>query len=181
MRDAPIIATGLRSVDDLQRALRARALQLQIVFDGRCRRSGENGEDRSLDGVAGLPTGYAAKLLSPVPLKSFGRTSLGPMLIALGVCLQLVVDEEAEQKYTSRIERNPHRNGNDAPDAMRPMKRRRRYRKLGSEWARIMNARRYLLVPESRRKASARKAAKARWSKPRGEAIQTQENRHAPL
>jgi hypothetical protein len=166
MTDAPIIAKGLRGVDDIQRALRARALDLKIVFDARTRNLAE-GEGRipSLDNVVGLPEGYAAKLLAPVPLKSFGRTSLGPMLTALGCELWLVVDHVAVAKYTARIERNPHRNGS-ASGRMLPTKRKRRYPKLGPEWSRIMNARRYLLVPEGKRKSIARTAANARWGKP---------------
>jgi hypothetical protein len=75
-----LLAT-IRSMDELQQALRARALGLRLVFDGRCRVGvNRNGESSSLDSVAGLPDGYSCKLLAPVPIKGLGRTSLALQL-----------------------------------------------------------------------------------------------------
>ena len=161
----------VRSVDELQAALRARALSLKLVFDARTRHGNAKGRDCSLDSVSGLPDGYSAKLLAPVPIRSFGRTSLGPMLAALGCKLLLVEDAELLARITARIERDPHANGNASARMLPNGKRKRRYPKLGTDWAIIMNARRYLLVPQGKRRAAARKAAKARWKRPR----------HAPL
>lgn len=155
----------VRSVDELQAALRARALALRIVFDGRSRRGDDNGRDCSLDGIAGLPTGYAAKLLAPVPLKSFGRHSLGPMLTALGCKLLLVEDADLLERITKRIERDPKANGRaNATMPTRKSKNSSRKQWRGnSKWGKILRARGLLLVPEGKRKQIARTAANARW------------------
>jgi len=48
----------------------------------------------TIDDLSGLPSGYCAKLFSPIPVHRFGKVSLGPLLGAAGLQIQLVIDEE---------------------------------------------------------------------------------------
>jgi hypothetical protein len=61
----------VRDYAQLHTALRLRADELKTTRE-------------AIDDLAGLQNGYAAKLLAPVPIKSLGRESLGPMLAVLG-------------------------------------------------------------------------------------------------
>jgi len=89
--------------DDLVAALRARAEALNVSRE-------------TLDEVAGLPSRYSSKLLSPNPIRSLGRVSLGAMLGALGVKLVLMEDGEAMEKIRSRlVKRTRHRSRVQAP------------------------------------------------------------------
>lgn len=140
-----------RDYDQLHELLRARVDELAVTYE-------------SVDAVAGLPSRYTAKLLAPVPMKAIGKTSMGPLLGALGLKLIVAVDDETLARIIGRLTKRARKQSN-ASDAMRPMKRKKRrgYWKGNADWARIMNARRTLVVPESKRSASARKAARARW------------------
>jgi hypothetical protein len=54
--------------------------------------------------VAGLPTGYTAKVLSlGQATPALGRISMGPILQTLGLKLALVADEEALAKVIDRL------------------------------------------------------------------------------
>jgi hypothetical protein len=66
---------------DLHVLLRARAVELGLSRE-------------SIDAISGLQPGYAAKLLSPRPMKRLGATSMPLILPALGVKLVLMVDDE---------------------------------------------------------------------------------------
>jgi hypothetical protein len=57
----------------------------------------------TVDEVAGLPARYAGKLLSPNPVKSLGRSSLGLLLGTLGVKLIVAVDEVALERIRHRL------------------------------------------------------------------------------
>jgi hypothetical protein len=57
----------VRSWNDLHAAFRARAESLNV-------------SRLVLDELSGLQSGYASKLLAPVPMRHFGRVSLGAML-----------------------------------------------------------------------------------------------------
>ena len=57
----------------------------------------------NIDEVGGLPARHAGKLLSPNPVKSLGRSSLGPLLGTLGVKLIVAVDEAALEKIRYRL------------------------------------------------------------------------------
>lgn len=141
-----VLARDLRGADDIEAALRARVLELAHGSDD-----------------------HKTNLIAPIPLKSFRRTTLGSMLTALGCYLLLVEDEDLVQRITSRIERNPHRNGH-ASETMLAMRRKQRRGKRwrgNSEFGRLMNAQRQLALSPRKRKAIARTAARARWGKPR--------------
>ena len=45
-----------------------------------------------LDRIAGLPSGYAGKVLSKQPVKTIGLNSLGPLLSSLGLVLAVLED-----------------------------------------------------------------------------------------
>jgi hypothetical protein len=57
----------------------------------------------SVDAVAGLPNGYASKLLSRNNKTSLGRVSMGPLLGALGLKLAVLPDDEALAKVIDRL------------------------------------------------------------------------------
>lgn len=117
----------------------------------------------TIDEVAGLPTRYVSKLLAPVPIKGIGRTSLGPILGALGLKLVVAVDQETLEKICHRLTKR--RQAAHASNGMRPMKNRKRkgYFISGPEISAVLNARRSLLVPPEQRSESARIAARERW------------------
>jgi hypothetical protein len=50
-----------------------------------------------------LPDGYASKLLSPIPYRTVGLLSLGPLLGALGLKLAVLPDAEALAKVRHRL------------------------------------------------------------------------------
>ena len=92
MADLQIVAdvSADRVWDGLREACRKRVAELGTTFE-------------SVDHVAGLPTRYVSKLLSPSGMKSPGLTSLGPLLGALGLRLLVVVDEEAMARIAGRL------------------------------------------------------------------------------
>jgi hypothetical protein len=80
----------VRSYAELHAALQARAVELGATHE-------------AIDNVSGLQAGYASKLLSPVPIRSLGRVSLGPMLETLGLVLLVVEDLAAMQRHAARL------------------------------------------------------------------------------
>jgi hypothetical protein len=55
-----------------------------------------------LDRIAGLPTGYAGKILSKEPVKTIGLHSLGPVLQSLGLVLCVLEDPAARDRTLAR-------------------------------------------------------------------------------
>lgn len=90
MTAAPTILGTVSSYSDLHDIMRARADQLEVTRE-------------TIDAVAGLQPGYAAKLLAPKPIKKMGDLTLGLMLPALGIKLIVVEDSEALEKVRSRL------------------------------------------------------------------------------
>lgn len=140
----------VRNYDEFKNALRARADELQLSRD-------------TIDAF-GLPKGHAGHLLAPVPIKHIGPQSFGVLLTALGLKVLVVEDAEAFAIYAADAPKSRNASG-----SMLPKKRRqnKHFRGNGVQWAQIMNARRALIVSEQKRTQIAKKAAKARWSKPR--------------
>lgn len=143
----------VRSYDDLHAALRARADALNV-------------SRQTLDHISGLQSGYCSKLLAPVPIKAIGRASLAPLLGALGLKILIVVDDEMMAQISARlVERRA------ANESMLTSEIQRDYgewrRRGNSAWGKMMRARSVLLSTEADRKKRARKAAKARWHKPK--------------
>ena len=73
----------IRGMPDLLAALRARRDEIGVTHE-------------TLDSIANWPSGYAGKLLAPVPIKNLGWMSLGWALDSMGVALVLV--ENVEQR-----------------------------------------------------------------------------------
>lgn len=55
-----------------------------------------------LDRIAGLPSGYAGKILSKQPVKTIGLHSLGPVLQSLGLVLCVLEDPAARDRTLAR-------------------------------------------------------------------------------
>jgi hypothetical protein len=55
-----------------------------------------------LDRIAGLPSGYAGKILSKEPVKTIGLHSLGPVLQSLGLVLCVLEDPAARDRTLAR-------------------------------------------------------------------------------
>ncbi len=117
-----------------------------------------------IDHVGGLPAGYTRKLLAPIPIRVISRVSFSALLGALGCKLLLVQDDEAWLKISPRITRSRF-NRWDAGGKM-PAKP-KRINKGDSAWGTFMRQRQVLLQSPKRRRDVARKAAKARWRKPK--------------
>jgi hypothetical protein len=120
----------------------------------------------TIDDVAGLPLRYTMKLLAPVPVKGIGRTSLGPLLGALGLKLVVAVDHEQLERIRHRLIARHH-----ASTAMlaqgKPRNRHYLAFKGDPDIARIFVAHRVLSQSPRQRSTVARIAAKARWAKVR--------------
>ena len=110
------------------------------------------------DEFAGLPRGYLSRLVGAHPIRRIGMASMGPLLSAMGVKLQMVEDPFG----TARLRRLPPRNFSfvrampaDACIVLTP-RMLKRIRRLGGQ------ARMAMLTPKQRREL-ARRAALARW------------------
>jgi hypothetical protein len=137
-----------RSYSELVAALRARVGELGVACE-------------SIDSTAGLALRYTTKLLAPVPVREFGRCSLGPLLQCLGVKLILALDDEAAfAKIRGRLAAVKH-----AGSEMRAMRRPRRRRYFFEEpgTAALARARQLLTQNARRRRQIAQRAALARW------------------
>lgn len=89
MTDAPLGTA--RGYADLQPILRARADALGLSRE-------------TIDRIAGVPSGYASKVLAEIPMRKLGPETLGPMLGALGVMLVAMPDPEAVARYAAKGE-----------------------------------------------------------------------------
>lgn len=57
----------------------------------------------SVDHVSGLHGGYTGKIVAPVPMKSMGKVSMGPILQTLGLRLIIVRDDEMFKRVKDRL------------------------------------------------------------------------------
>lgn len=66
-----------------------------------------------VDAVSGLHSGYTSKTTAPIPIKSMGKVSMGPLLQTLGLALIVVRDDEAFAKIEHRLAKRqrPRENG----------------------------------------------------------------------
>lgn len=141
----------IRSYGELLSALRARADELQVTREG-------------LDAITGLQSGYAGKLLAPVPIKSLGKFSMGPMLTAMGCMLILVEDADTLARITSRVPKRVNSNQATNTNGTVLTKRKRCKRGFrGSDVGRILRAKGVLKLSPKRRKEIARMAINTRW------------------
>jgi hypothetical protein len=133
----------------------------QLIDALRSRLDSLNTTMEVVDDVAGLPLRYSSKIFAPVPVKSVGKVSLGPILGALGLKLLVAVDEEMFERIRHRL--TPRRN---TRGGIRATPGRKRSVLLGnSDWGRVMHARWMLATTPRRRRAWARQAIAARWSR----------------
>jgi hypothetical protein len=141
----------VRDYQDLHAVLRQRAADLCVTREG-------------IDEIVGLQSGYAAKLLSPDPIRYLGARTMGDFLEGMGVKLIAVVDEDAVARHAAKIERyRAAKVFQPAPPIPRDVRvaAEQLIRERAAKGARARNAR---LSPEERsRRASA--AGKARWAK----------------
>jgi hypothetical protein len=144
MHSSPRVIAVARDYDQLITAIRARRDELQVTHI-------------TIDEVAGLQGGYAGKLLCDPPIKLLGKVSFGCVLGALGLAVVLVQDNDALKKVQDRLVTRKHRK-------MRPD---RSHTWFTAENAREMAKRRAAKMSAKERSASASKAARARWRKPR--------------
>src|SRR5690348_7577778 len=90
---ASIPSLGIvRNYDDLHRILRQRADHLRLTR-------------ANLDEIAGLPSGYAGKLLGKAKVKKPGAMSLAALLGSLGLALVAIEDPDAMARMAPRHER----------------------------------------------------------------------------
>ncbi len=144
------VIAEVRDYQQLISALRARVVEL-----------GAAGE--TLDDVAGLPLRYTMKLLAPMPLKTLGRTSMGPLLGVLGLKLLVVEDTEALERVRRRL--TPAKNANTAMLTQRTRKRRRFLPfKDNPDFARVARQQGILARSPKQRSRLASRAARARWA-----------------
>jgi hypothetical protein len=141
----------VRDYIDLQLALRDRAAELNI-------------SRLCIDEVSGLQHGYSAKLLSVPPIKCLGRTSLGPLLQALGLKLIVAEDPEALAKVSRRLV--PKGRGDTRSASINKIADARLRKTMAENARRGALARNQALTPDQR-KAAARHAINARWAKKR--------------
>lgn len=96
-------ATPIKSYDDLIVVARRRMMELLMTYE-------------TLDAVSGVQSGYAAKILCPGRLKTFGPMSFCAIMGALGIKLVAVEDPEAAARLRHRWtpRRAPLRNGSRA-------------------------------------------------------------------
>jgi hypothetical protein len=134
-------------------AFRARANELCVAIGG-----------ASAAEISGLPSSYLAKLLSPSPkpARRFGAISLGPVLGTLAIKLIVVTDENAMQKFGSKLEKRQQRCAHHTA-AVNIRLTHKFLREIAAKGG--ANSRRNM----TRRQASAlaRKAIQARWAKAR--------------
>ena len=84
------VLAEVRDLSELHRALRQRSEALNLSRNG-------------LDALAGLETGYSAKVLAQRPARCLGPVSLPALLGALGCKLLLVVDDRAMARLEPRL------------------------------------------------------------------------------
>jgi hypothetical protein len=94
----PLDATPIRSYDDLIAVARLRMAELLITYE-------------TLDAVSGVQSGYAAKLLCPGRVKTFGPMSFCAIMGALGIKLVATEDREAIAQLRPRLVKR--RQGNE--------------------------------------------------------------------
>jgi hypothetical protein len=112
------------------------------------------------DSLAGWAEGYLSKLTSQRPVRRIGLQSMGPLLSAIGVKLQMVEDPRGTERLRRLQPRNPSyvRTMPTAASIIFTGKMLARIRRLGGQ-ARMAQ------LTAKERSALARKAALARWRK----------------
>jgi hypothetical protein len=159
MSETPRIVARICDYEGLREALRKWFLDgLQTTY-------------ACVDALASLPDGHAGKLFAPIPHARVGSKTLGPLLAAAGLELQLVVNEVQLERvrrhhdFRERSARAPY-SRRHADASMRPARKRPANRTtISKATSPILQARKMLLTTPTQRRHWARQAAAARWSK----------------
>jgi hypothetical protein len=143
--DEPKIVGEFVEYSDFVQAVRNRVADLAI-------------HGTRFDALAGWPEGYLSKLTAQRPARRIGMTSMGPLLSAMGVKLQMVEDPRGTERLRRLEPRNPSyvRVMPAAASILFTARQLKRIRRLGGQ------ARAAALTAKERSKI-ARKAALARW------------------
>jgi hypothetical protein len=97
------VLAEVRNLSELHRALRERSEALNLSRNG-------------LDALAGLETGYSAKVLAQNPARCLGPVSLPALLGALGLKLLVVIDEQAMARLQYRLSGFQRKRSRHLPD-----------------------------------------------------------------
>jgi hypothetical protein len=159
-QNGPRILAVVYEYADLLNALRNRRDELQVSHT-------------TIDDVSGLSSGYSSKVLCDPPIKGLGPVSLGPMLGVLGIKILLVEDYEmllrVQKQFTKRIVTGA------AVTMMARMRANGTQNVVTANFLRRIAGRggdmRAYKLSRRKQSAIARKAARARWHKPRVVAI----------
>ena len=108
-----------------------------------------------LDIEAGIADGNAAKALARRARKRLGWVTLGRVMAAVGLVLQVAIDPSAQASPSARPAREPRSHWRH---------------QRGPAWGKRMAARRALKLTAEQRSDIARNAALARWNRPKEEA-----------
>jgi hypothetical protein len=92
----------IRDMAGLVEAIRRRKDELNI-------------SNETIDAIAGFQSGYAGKVLAPKPIRHVGYMSLGLILGALGVGLEVVEDEEVRIRVEGRWQKRKRKVEPSAP------------------------------------------------------------------
>src|SRR5579859_2280568 len=79
--------------------IRSMAELLDVI---RAKRDALNVSHETIDQIAGVPSGYTSKILSPEPIRGVGYKSLGDILGALAIALVPIEDDEQRAKVQGR-------------------------------------------------------------------------------
>jgi hypothetical protein len=144
----PRVIAEIRSHKELVDVMRARVVALDTTHE-------------AVGELAGLPARYANKIFAG--MKRLGPASLELLCAALALKLHVVEDAEMLVRIAPRLVRRKYAH------AEMPTRRKRRKSPFrgNSAWGRWMRARATLSESEDEREAHARRAAKARWRRPR--------------
>jgi hypothetical protein len=154
--DQKVIGTWA-TLDELVLLLRRRAHEL-------------NAPRLSIDEVAGLPSGYAAKVLSPKGTgKHMGIRAMQLMITALGMTMVAIENRQAMSRHTSRLQKRQVKV--NAGSTMPAQKRKKRpgFSLIRGNPAAARRLRSLQLIRTSvkARKLLAKRAAKIRWARHR--------------
>lgn len=114
----------------------------------------------AIDEAGGFTGGHSAKILCNPPIKNIGKVSLGKLLKATGMALVMVVDDERFAPVRAEMakrKRPMHPNGSIRKPAWL----------ITREASQNMQVLRNKKLTPRQRKLIAKRAAKARWNRPR--------------
>jgi len=160
MTDAPPLAI-VRTYAELHAVLRQRAADMKASRN-------------AIDEVAGLTSGYASKLLAPMPMKTLGRTTFALMLQTLGLAIVVVDDPNRHSEKVKNTAQATGRKAMLAPgkhviDGVMETRALQRHaliimlRKNGRKGAPLGGVARAKSLTPARRRQIARRAAMIRW------------------